>query len=246
MRELSLDNQEPFVAGGYFLARTVPRPSYLTKNLLPDRIFSASHCIGKLVPDNWSALNWDQLKEKQRREFAPEIGVEQTRIPELVKWVTERWDSQLGWGNVFYSADVARSFVDGFGVSTHDLVLFSIALHEKHIGLFVKETRSPERIIPSGIWIMVQKGLPPEAGGKTIGYDVLGYDLAWAHSWLCYSFERDASERLGIRPNSHGFVETFEDAEKIAEYADSSDAPIENKPWLPWLVTVHPITKVAL
>jgi hypothetical protein len=213
--------------------------------LLPDRIFSASHCIGKLIPDNWSAVNWDQLNEKRRREVVPEIGVEQRQIPELVKWVTERWDSQLGWGDVFYSADVARKFVEDFRVSLQDLVLFSIGLHMKHVSLFLEKTRSPERIIPSGIWLMVQKGLPPEAGGESIGYDIPGYQLAWAHSWLCYSFEKDASDKLGIRPNGRGFIENFEDAERVAEYADNSDAPSENKPWLPWLVTVHPITKVT-
>jgi len=144
---------------------------------------------------------------------------------------------------VFYSTNVASRFVEDFRVSTQDLVLFSIGLHKKHVGLFLEKTRSPERIVPSGIWLTVQKGLPPEVGGRVIGYDVLGYELAWAHSWLCYSFEKDVRDRLGIRPNRHGFIENFGDAERVAEYADNSDAPIENKPWLPWLVTVHPITK---
>lgn len=240
---MSVHNQEQCVAGGYFLARTVPRPNYLTKDLLPDRIFTASHCIGKLIPDDWSAVSWDQLNEKQRREVVPEIGVEEAQIAELVKWVTERWDSQLGWGNVFYSADAARSFVKDFRVSTQNLVLFSIGLHRKRVNLFLEETRSTGTIIPSGIWLMIQKGLPPEAEGESIGYDILGYQLAWAHSWLCYSFERDARDKLDIRPNAHGFIGNYGDAERIAEYADNSDAPIENKPRLPWLVTLHPITR---
>ena len=189
-------------------------------------------------------MNWEQLDEKRRREVAPKIGVEQVQIPELVKWVNERWRSQeLGWGDVFYSANVARSFVENFMLPSQDLVLFSIGLHRKHVSLFLEETRSPERVIPSGIWLMVQKGLPPEAGGESIGYDVLGYRLAWSHSWLCYSFEKGVSDKLDIRPNTHGFIENFEEAEKVADYANNSDAPMENKPWLPWLVTVHSIAK---
>ena len=230
------------MAGGYFLARPVPRPIYLTQGLLPDHIFSSSHCIGKLIPDNWTALSWDQLDEKQRRKFVPEIGVDQIQIPELIKWCNEHRE-ELGWGNMFYSADSARSFVEHFRLSTQNLVLFSIGLHRKQVSLFLEETRSPEGIVASGVWLMVQKGIPPEAGGKSIGYDVLGYELAWSHSWLCYSLEKDVNDKLGIRPNVHGFIETFEDAERVADYANNSDTPIENKPWLPWLVTIHHTTR---
>ena len=90
---------------------------------------------------------------------------------------------------------------------------------------------------------MIQKGNSPEVTGKILGFDVLGYQLAWSHSWLCYSFEKEASNNLGIRPNKHGFIDNAEDAEKIAELANNSDAPTEYRPWLPWLVTVHPIAK---
>ncbi len=237
-------SQEHYVTGGYFLARPIPRPSYLPVDLLPEKIFSASHCIGRLIPDNWRALNWEGLDEKQRREDAPRLGVEKAQIPELVRWVNERWRAeQLGWGDVFYSADVARSFVGHFRLSIQDLVLFSIALHRDYTNLFIAETRSPEKIIPSGISLMVQKAIPIEEGGEALGYDVLGYQLAWSHSWLCYGFAKEANEKLGIRPNSHGFIQTPEDAKKVADLANRSDAPSEYKPYLPWLVTLHSIRR---
>jgi hypothetical protein len=216
----------------------------MSAELLPERVFSASHCSSELIPNNFHALNWEHYDEKRRREYGPKLGVEETRIPELVKWANEQWKSQqIGWGNVFYSADVARGFVDQFGLSGQDLVLFSIGLHRKYVSLFVEETRPPEKIIAPGIWWMVQKGVLAEAGGESIGHDVLGYELAWAHSWLCYGFEKQANSKLAIRSNKHGFLDTLEDAEKVAKLANDSDAPPENKPWLPWLVTIHSLAK---
>jgi hypothetical protein len=212
--------------------------------LLPERVFSASHCISELIPDNFHALNWEHYDEKQRREYGPKLGVQEAQIPELVKWADEHWKSrQLGWGNVFYSADEARSFVDHFIPSGQGLVLFSTGLHRKYVSLFVEETHPPEKITAPGMWLLVQKGVLVEAGGQSIGYDVLGYELAWAHSWLCYGFHKQANSKFGIRPNKHGFLDNLEDAEKVAKLANESNAPIENKPWLPWLITVHSLTK---
>ena len=70
---------------------------------------------------------------------------------------------------------------------------------------------------------------------------MLSYEYGIEHSWLCNSLERDAAEQLGVTPNSNGLIDLYDDADRVAEYANRDDVTTEPGLWLPWLIVQYPI-----
>ena len=69
---------------------------------------------------------------------------------------------------------------------------------------------------------------------------MLGFDVGLFHSWICNGLERDAADDLGIRPNQHGFITTFEEAERVARWAND-DEGTEPVDWRPWAISRYPL-----
>jgi len=241
---LESDSRPRHFVGGYFLARTTARPIWLPAQL-PQPIVSASSCMVDMLPDLLETPGWAGGK-KSKWENRP--GIEQARLQEMLLWVDEKLAlHQIEWGSLFLSADISKAFVALFGVSTENLILIGIGLPEKYIPVFEENERSLSYGQDTGVNRMIRARLPFESGGELQGYEVLGWEMPNFHSWLCYGFYRYGYEKLGIRPNSHGFIANLEEAERLSEYARRTDLPVletvptETQPWLPWLITRYPL-----
>src|SRR5690348_13143570 len=100
-----------YYSGGYFIVRIVERMAWMSADLLPERLLSASTCICPRVPDSW-ALRWVNMTDDERRTAASVFGIGPARLPAVIDWVTQAMDSgALGWPNVFLSLTTARAFV---------------------------------------------------------------------------------------------------------------------------------------
>ncbi|MCX5684825.1 MAG: hypothetical protein NT049_14225, partial [Planctomycetota bacterium] len=77
-------------------------------------------------------------------------------------------------------------------------------------------------------------------GGTPLGWEALGCDLGGTlHSWLCNGLEKDASEKLGIRPAANGLLANEADARAVVELAVREHA--EPVPWRPFLLVEYKI-----
>ena len=225
------------VAGGYFLANSLPRPRYLSTRL-PDHLLSASPCIVEMLPDLLGIPPWSS---RGKEKWETELGLDHRRLPEVALWVEERIAAQeIAWGSVFFSTQIARDFLKLLGLSGNQMGLLGIALPERHVASFQQDSVRPDYPILPGVNLMLRRGRPLDSGAKLLGYEVLGWELPDFHTWLCYDFEKDAYEKLGLSPNCDGFIDTLDNAEKLAEYATLREPKAgEVHLWLPWLVASY-------
>ncbi len=141
---------------------------------------------------------------------------------------------------MFYSPESARSFIKRFDLNTENLFIIGAGLPKELHQAWVEEEADNE-----GIAKRVKQGLPVEAGGEPLGYDVVSYsyhDLA--HSWLCSGLDRDMNELFGIRTNDIGLLDTYADAKQINDWIAEDEgkgtrAEPENYDF--WLLMSYPV-----
>jgi hypothetical protein len=238
MAHYSIDD---FAAGGYFLTKYTGRADCMSSDLLPPRIISASDCIVDIVPDAW-AVEWAKYNAGQRKREAAKAGIPPDVLPQVIQWVTSRLDhSEIGWPVVFYSADVARHFARKFLPNDDEIVLIGVGLQRDLVNEFLEEEKPSTGHGVPGVYEALSRGESLEAGGEVLGFEVLGYEWGGFHSWLCNGLEVDGYREFKIRPNSHGFIATLEEAAMFAEYASREEVGAEPALWRPWLVVKYPV-----
>lgn len=234
-----------FVTGGYFITKTIDRPLFTDADLLPPRMVSATSCLATFVPDDW-AISWVSVPEEERLEYSQTFGLSAERMSELVDWVTGRFDVELGWPNVCFSLDTVRDLARTFLEPDPERVIMGLGLHTSLVGRFVEVAKPPPAppgyspMGPDGLYTSVTRRQAMAPGGQPLGFEPLTYERCLSCSWLCNGLERDAWRELGIRPNGHGFIETWEEALACVEYISRDDVGAEPGLWLPWLVVRYP------
>jgi hypothetical protein len=237
-----MDNQEnDFVSAGFFVSKRVPRQAYMSSALLPEKLISASHCIGNFIPDLW-AIEWVNESQESRAENAEAFGIDSTKLKEVINWVTPRFGDEIGWPNICFNLAIAKEIKTLFVPEMVDSVIIELALHRKFIDAFCAEAepaKSQADYAPvgkQGVYEAILKGRTIMPGGMQLGFEPLVFDGALSCSWLCNGLEKDIKERFGISPNKYGFIELFEDACKSIEYISREDVGAEPGLWLPWLL----------
>jgi hypothetical protein len=230
---------ESYVAGGYFIGRWTDRPAFVSAELLPSRIITASACIVELVPDVWS-LAWTRLSEDEREKYGNRFGLVGPTLTAFIAWCTEAFDAgRLGWPNVIFDLAVARELRSRFLAKSDELVLLGIALPRDRVDDFVEFAVPGPAEGEAGILAAIRRGAPLAHGGVASGFDVLGWDWGAFHSYLCNGLEREFDAVLGIRPNGVGLFDRAEDARRCANHAQLDTTAAEPGLWLPWLTVVY-------
>ncbi len=227
------------ISAGYMLAKRTLRPDYICSQLMPERILSASECLVDFVPDLWT-IDWTRLPDEERAKKARVFGMDAAARRQVSLWVEEGVDKgAFGWPNVFFSTDDAREFVRRFVPGQEDLVLFGLGLPERLSELFIESETPSDETGASGVFEAISRLQPLEDGGRVLGFEILGYDTSGYHSWLCNGLEQDVADELSVRPNADGFVDTYHDAMKAAEFCGRDEVGAEPGFWAPWLVVEY-------
>jgi hypothetical protein len=233
-----------FVSAGFLITREVPRPSYVSAELLPDRIISASGCIAHFIPDTW-CIEWAQEAPESRLEEARGFALDSLALAKVTEWATQQFEKSIGWPNVIMSLDSARRLFHSFLSSLPDVKVLELVLHESMREVFCQEAEplppqpghSPEG--RQGVHEAILKMNAPTPGGHVLGFEPLVFDGSLSCSWLCNSLDTVVAEALEIKPNQHGLIGTFADAYKCVEYISRDDVGAEPGLWLPWLMIDH-------
>lgn len=213
-------------AGGYFLTRLIPRPDYLSGDLLPDTILSACSCsIGTLDIVSWTGFNPERL------------GVPKSKLSEIETWDKTAFGKVYGFPNVFYTLNEARKYVQNFITEPSDELIIVCPAIQHQIGEEVLKTERPEP--ERGVYETLARREAPTNGGTILGYEPLCYSYDLDHSWLCNSLHEEAFKRWQITPNEKGFLDNLEDATQICDIALEVGA--EDGWWLPWLIIQYPV-----
>ena len=202
-------------------------------SLVPATFWTASDCLANVAPGSW-ALEWVQMDEAQRLTEAEEFGLPRERVPEIISWVTARFDQDFGWPNVFLTLEAAREFCTRFVPRESDAAILGLALDRADAEDFLRRSQPAEREGAPGLYTGLARRLRPEPGGQWMGSEVLCFDSGAFHSSLCNALERHFAEKLGARPNANGLYDDHALASQCAALASSAELGAEPGIWLAW------------
>jgi hypothetical protein len=233
-----------FVSAGFFVTREVDRPSYVSTDLLPDRIVSASACIAPFIPDTW-CIEWTQDSPDCRADDAKAFALDSGALGKVTAWVTPRFGKTIGWPNVLKDINSAKDLVDLFLSSLPDVKVLELGLHRSMTAEFSREAEPPPQkpgFGPTGrqgVHEVILQGNPPAQGGNILGFEPLVFDGSLSCSWLCNSLDTVVEQVLGIRPSQYGLIGAFDDARRCVAYISRDEVGAEPGLWLPWLIIDH-------
>jgi hypothetical protein len=195
---------------------------------LPQQIVSASGCFTQVLPP------------RPYRTLGSTVTVEASH-DRVVRWSEEALDDgRLVWPNILRSPAIGRDFASVARLSPKDFVLLGVGLPSARLDL------SDEPMRPGIEGFMARGDLLPD-GGDALGFEILDLDDdVFSHSWLCNSLERDAGERFNVRPNEHGLIDTYEEADRVCawvnEEAELGRTSAAGPTWDPWVLVRYPLT----
>jgi hypothetical protein len=237
-------NLRDYTAGGYFITKYAHRKNRISSELLPERLVSLSSCISNLLPVFYG---W---KPEIDQQYALDFGIAHEKLSSYSSWSNRNRKAEIGYPDIFYSLEAAREFITEYLPSRDDLLLLGVGLHNTLVKPFLKDNKpqialnvkpdfyerwelDPAEQFGMDRLFSLQQPLPP--GGVSLGFDVVCYDKQFVCSWLCLVLEYELDEKFGIRVNSSGLFNTFDEA-KIAHSLALSG---EDIPYYPFLVVQY-------
>jgi hypothetical protein len=206
---------ESLVSVGYYAPRLVTPPDGLSQGLLPSKLLTLTSCLTDLFADSW-ALEWVRCSDDDRTAIAARFGVPASAVQALVRTVTEPHDTaSLGWPNVWYDLEAARRLIRATCSKSSDIVLVGAGIPADFVAAFLHALTPALREGTCGGFQMAsaQHALVP--GGEILGWEVLGFDSASCHSWLCNGVHVAAAEHLGVQPGRLGLLESEQAARDV-------------------------------
>jgi hypothetical protein len=227
--------------GGYSVVLTRPRPDW-ARAVLPGRIISRSRCLVGQVADVWL----DAYREREGdmeavySEALERFGLERTAVDTLCRWY-QQGDSLLF--DLFTALPPAQEVVWTFLAGRPDVAIIGVGLPRPYVDELV--AGDPPGSTHSGfvdafnpVVDVVKRDQSLAPGGTVLGFEPLVANGGLACSWLCNGLDRQAEDKLGIRTNTHGLIDSLEDAARVVAYI-RKDAHAEPGLWLPWLLVQY-------
>ena len=229
-----------WVSGGYYIALPTKRARYMSPEFTPDAVISASACLCDFFPDAWT-LEWASVSDAERTRAASLFGLTPAALADAVTWATASFGKAFGWPGAFYTLDAAREACARFLPSLVTTVIFGLGLNEEDVPDFLAAASPANKGLGgSGIFECVKAAEKIAEGGTFLGHELLATDYGLITcSWLCNGLEKECANRLDIRTNRSGFIETYEAARSCAEFISQPETGAEPGLWLPWAVTSY-------
>lgn len=231
METVDLSN---YVAGGYFVAKPVPREEWMSAELLPEQLITLSSCRNpSKVEIYWG---WDTDKH---REKISELGIPENKLDAFRAWSTS---DNFAYPNVMYTLEAAQEFVTQFLPHSDEYQVFGVGLPKALVSILLDfEGQAVE-----GTNRLLAEHSSLALNGVSLGFDIISY----AHgdlncSWLCNGIDRDMYQEFGIRPNQYGLIDRYNDAKQVYDWIAEDElrgTRAEPLPYYPWLIVQYPIT----
>ena len=174
-----------------------------------------------------------------REQAAAKFGLEKEELLALTDWCTKALESgALGWPGVFASLDVALRVKEEFFSRSVGLVVFGISLSRDDVPHFLDQS-TLEADAEFGVTSVLRRGESPSGRGRTLGFDVLGWEHGGFHSYLCNGLEVEFARLLKTSPNPYGFFDRLDDARQCTEHCNVETTGAEPALWMPWRVSLY-------
>jgi len=212
---------EQFQVIGYYLCETNDTPQWIP--MVGKRVLSVSGCIGEQHPKLECFMSgWS---EGERQEYQKYLKLNQAQYEGFCQTARRLFDQKkMDVDCRFLRLSDARDFHKRF-CSEIDCRIVSISTTPKYFAILEQELKGGNSYglmsgnVDNSLWI---------------GSDILGWDIAGFHSFLCNSLQLDLP---GAKFNDAGLLENrFEDVIRYAERIQGLGEPVE---WLPCKVGVY-------
>jgi hypothetical protein len=234
-----------YVAAGYFLSRYVGVHD-CTGIELRRVSLAQDHSQRKFFPDSW-ALSWCHGTRQERIDQAAVFGITERGLDRVIDWADRSFDTAFGAWSVFYGIGDARGVTASFLKEAVDLELWGLGLHRSLLSAYCEASKPPPQkpgYAPSGAsGFHVAACVRPTALAD--GGDVLGHELLIEEVGCCLNSpesrhldELGAFRAVGVEPNNHGLIDSFDDALACCKHLDEHAAETQHHitGWIPWLI----------
>ncbi|MBK9123172.1 MAG: hypothetical protein IPM16_08635 [Chloroflexi bacterium] len=227
---------EACTALGYVLIRRGNPEWYWSAPLLPSDLISLSRCISRFRLDLF--WGWSDRYAEEVSAF----GIPDAMVDEFREWCGSGHRADGSPWAVFSNPAAARKFAVRFHLPMDDFWLIGVGWPNVQGGKAL-----PNLLVVRERADTVWHAPVPELDrtGIVLGYDVVGVEGGdFSHSWLCSNLQVDMNEMYGIRPNTYGLIDTYEDARRINDWIDEDEMQgfrAEPEPYSTWLLVSYPL-----
>lgn len=229
-----------FYFGGYFIIESTHPKEWMGNNQFPNLIKTPSHCICNLHPDS-ICLNWVKSEKNEITDYQNKLKLSDMDFDNFRMDCDKYFNEDLfAWQSVFTDYKAAEYFLYKYLQAVPNLDIFSIATTADFREKYLKEEEkigTLENMVPSGIYLSLKKNELVNIKEGFIGFDILGFEYGSCHSFICNSLEKEYSDKLGIKLNENGLIESFEDACKATEFTNLPETAAEPVLWIPWSIS---------
>lgn len=233
------------LSAGFLLVKPVVRPSYVSPELVPDEVISASDCICPQFPGPY-AISWCNISDSDRASRFAKVGIPHERNAEAIQWATSGFGTSYGWPGVFYMLGAAREARERFFPGSGSVEIIGLGLPEQFAADFIDEAtppKSPSGYAPSGesgYLECLKRADPLPSGGRSLGFEPLNLQLGMIEdSWLCNGLEQHCALTLHVRPSPNGLLASLDDGIRCCDEINRDEVGAEPGPWYPFLLVEY-------
>lgn len=188
-------------------------------------ILSISQCICDIHP-NLNGCLWDK-HEDIKISYKAQLGLAEEKYTHLVSTVVGLFNGKrLDIDGRFINLSDAQSFYTSFLFNRADAKIIGVALMTHNIEKLIGEPHwGQNAATPRDI---------PSAQMQLLGGEIIGFDIANFHSYLCNGLDKDISERYAIVTDDYGIIQN--DYSQIELFTESIQGEGEPVLWLPCML----------
>ena len=225
------------IVAGYILLKKTRRQEWMSKQLLPEDIFSISEGVCYRFPSTY-AFDWMSYSDEERAEYFEGLGIDSDSLKRITEWTTSNYQKKVAWPGVFYNLDCAKFAKEKFFSATEGIEIIEISIPSSLVDSVI------EFAIPknknSALYPMVKDGWVGILNNKQISSnELLGYELlniesgVLSESWLDNGLETHFAKSNGVIPNQFGLIRNVDDARTCSELVNKKKVPAEAGLWVP-------------
>ena len=233
------------LSAGFLLVKPVGRPPYVSPELVPDNVVSASDCICPQFPGPY-AISWCSTSDADREDLLAAVGIPHELHGEAIQWATSFFGTLYGWPGVFYVPAAAREARERFFPSSGSVKVIGLGLPERFAKDFINEatpSKAPSGYASngeSGYLECIRRANALPSGGRPIGFEPLNLQLGMLeHSWLCNGLEQHCAVTLDVRPSPNGLLATLDDGVRCCDEISRDEVGAEPGPWYPFVIVEY-------
>jgi hypothetical protein len=239
-----------YLSAGYFLSRLVDpvRPGHRAVTLGHD------HSPRRFFPESWT-LSWCGDPPERRICDARQLDIAEADLGRVHAWADAAFGKVFGAWDVIFRIEDARTIARMFLPGAQGLELWGLGVRRSVLEDLREGTEPPPQVPgyaptgASGVHQIAELGLPLAPGGTLLGHEplVAAVGCGFNSPVSLHLDEAAVWRRLGVRPNRHGLIDSYDEAfAGCLEFASAQVAgPAPQSRWFPGLIVRYPVESPA-